>query len=425
MTNRELYDDSSSSSAQKFFSFHQPPLRLPAKPRTLPRAPHHQRLPSRPVLASSCRLLLSPQIVHSPNSLSSPIAVSATTTGIAPVSNPTVAPFLKPSLKSSLPHTKKDSITLVSPFNLFRAKISFTVNSNHRVADFFHFILWKIVQLLALLCKAAFHYSPFMALRTQALCRVTPPAVSFTPIVDRLPNAVLPMETPLKPCKRVRFRSDVAQKLRPTASNLRPLGRLVKKEGNSVDQVTTLLNRWDDIWRSYLKSYYDDRLRVQKPSSPTQFHEMIDTQHALAIMAERCREAFASWAMAQRHDTVLPLDEAIRKTRDRRFHLLSSMIDYVTQWRDVEQGQWSAPSEVFAERHQRFCDFVERIDTTQRKYKSLGDFERRLYRRAQKARTKNSSLPNCLISEPSCLDELNINPTQLRPMPMCATTLSY
>eukprot|EP01055_Gregarina_sp_Pseudo9_P005600 Gregarina_sp_Pseudo_9__5599@NODE_763_length_2248_cov_123_141693_g719_i0_p1_GENE_NODE_763_length_2248_cov_123_141693_g719_i0NODE_763_length_2248_cov_123_141693_g719_i0_p1_ORF_typecomplete_len460_score121_50_NODE_763_length_2248_cov_123_141693_g719_i0941473 len=246
--------------------------------------------------------------------------------------------------------------------------------------------------------------SPVMPGPSPCIFASTPPP----PILNRTPLSgagSLLMDSPFSPLspsslgrpqsagmKRVRFRPDVPQKLRPTASNLRPLGRLVKKEGSSVDQVTTALNRWDDLWRSYLKTYYDDRLLIQVPTSPGSFREMVDTQNTLAALAQSCRKVFESYVATQRVETASPIsasNEALKRTKDRRLVLLSCMVEHVAQWREVEVRYWASIDPLF-DTHEGFCGFVEKIDNIQRKFKSLGDCERRLYRRAHKVH-KNKS----------------------------------
>lgn len=246
------------------------------------------------------------------------------------------------------------------------------------------------------------------------------PALTGSPFSPLSPHM---MHNSTSQSKRVRFRADVAQKLRPTASNLRPLGRLVKKEGGSVDQVTTALDRWDDLWRSYLKAYYDDKLLIQVPTSPTAFHEMVDTQNTLASLAQSCRRAFEIYVAAQRSEPYSPIscaNEAIRKTKERRLMLLSCMVDHIIQWREVEVRYW-ASLDPLLDTHDLFCEYVEKIDNVQRKFKSLGDFERRLYRRAHKTPRNTTSQPNMSIAKSEVLPK---SPMELKITPSTFTTIA-
>eukprot|EP01057_Protomagalhaensia_wolfi_P001654 Protomagalhaensia_wolfi_Nauph_80__1653@NODE_2021_length_1242_cov_6_193682_g1581_i0_p2_GENE_NODE_2021_length_1242_cov_6_193682_g1581_i0NODE_2021_length_1242_cov_6_193682_g1581_i0_p2_ORF_typecomplete_len155_score10_43DUF1127/PF06568_11/0_29_NODE_2021_length_1242_cov_6_193682_g1581_i0124588 len=102
----------------------------------------------------------------------------------------------------------------------------------------------------------------------------------------------------------------------------------------------------------------------------------------------RCREALAALGRAQAAATPPPPPEPLRRVRDRKFALLSTMVDLVLEWRAVEAHYWAA----LDQDHQHFCAFVEKIDNVQRKFKSLGDFERRLFRKVQRAAKHHNPL---------------------------------
>lgn len=200
----------------------------------------------------------------------------------------------------------------------------------------------------------------------------------------------------LRQRKQVHFRPDVKVRVRPSASNMRPLSRLARREAGHSNPFIKSLESWDLDWRQYLRQYYDDSLYPTIPSEEAGIRSYFDYRDKLVLNAEECYASYMLWRSGAAISDDLMIkgvaDRDCRCTLERllqsRTVLVQRMLEAVQAWQEVEQRRWSSVADLKRDpstSHESFCEFVDRVDALQRKYKALCDSVRRVTRKAKKA----------------------------------------
>lgn len=202
--------------------------------------------------------------------------------------------------------------------------------------------------------------------------------------------------------KRVRFHADHARiKVRPTHTNLRPLERLVKKSSknssiNGLDgtilsldgglRLVKSLQKWDSYWRNYLYRYYYDDMMLRVPLQSESLKEMSGARTHLDQLSQECMRLYS--LLPGRSNLDIGMNSTfywkllLRQNEEEK--ILLQIIESVCSWTQVEHNRWEVSTTMDLKAHQNFCEFVDQLETYQKKFKSIIDGIRRIVRKANR-----------------------------------------
>lgn len=210
---------------------------------------------------------------------------------------------------------------------------------------------------------------------------------------------------PSRPCKHVRFDSALKVRLRPSASNLRPLSRVVRKDCVTFEPFLQALDIWDLDWRNYLRQYYDDGMNLVNPNSDLGLRRYFISRQRLQSLTDNCGRVYLEWKeqVQMINSTILSeiLDIDLHRNMNSfliaRTNILHRIAEAIFAWPETEERRWYS----LYVTHDSFCEFVHRIESLQKKYKTLSDSVRRIIRKSKKSNANNNTHNKAVSSAPS------------------------